>query len=73
MCIRDRLGVSRSEISDRLFIELRSEVDKFMKKHPIKSEGEYKALRNKINSYIADFIHMKTRMDTIVFTTITEI
>lgn len=67
------LGVSRSEISDRLFIELRSEVDKFMKKHPIKSESEYKALRNKINSYIADFIHMKTRMDTIVFTTITEI
>lgn len=67
------LGVSRSDISDKLFLELRSEVDKFTKKHTIKSESEYKALRNKMNSYISAFIHARTRLDTIVFTTITEI
>ncbi|WP_455649395.1 ribonuclease J [Enterocloster citroniae] len=67
------LGLSRSSISDKLFAELRAEVDKFMDKNPIKSESEYKSLRNKLNNYIGAYIHAKTRLETVVFTTITEI
>jgi len=67
-------GLSRSDISSKLFLEIRTEVDKFMKNNEIKTstETEYKSLRNKINYYIADFIHRKTRLETIVFTTINE-
>ncbi|WP_097006542.1 ribonuclease J [Lacrimispora amygdalina] len=66
-------GLSRSDVSNKLFAELRTEVDKFMRKNPIKLESEHKILRNKLNAYIGAFIHTRTRLETIVFTTITEI
>ena len=66
-------GLSRSDVSNKLFAELRTEVDKFMRKNPIKLESEYKILRNKLNAYISAFIHTRTKLETIVFTTITEI
>lgn len=66
------LGLSRTEISARLFVELRHEVEKFMKKNPVKSSADYKMLRNKLNLTIANYIRLNTRIETMVFTTINE-
>jgi ribonuclease J len=68
-------GISRSDVSSKLFMELRSEVTKFMKSNKIKegTEEEYKLLRNKLNRNVAYYIHMKTGLETIVFATVNEI
>jgi len=65
-------GLSRSDISNKLFSEMRDELNRQMKKHPICKEEEYKAMRNKINHVMETFIHSKTGLDTIVFATINE-
>lgn len=65
-------GLSRSDISNKLFFEIREELDKQMQNHPICRPEEYKMIRNKFNRIIETFIHVKTGMDTIVFTTISE-
>lgn len=66
------LGLTRSDISAKLFLELRTEVERFCKRNPIKSSAEFKMLRNKMNWDIETFIHAKTKLETIVFTTINE-
>lgn len=65
-------GLSRSDISAKLFSDLRDELSRQMKKHPICMESEYKSMRNKINNIMESFIHSKTGLNTIVFTTINE-
>jgi ribonuclease J len=65
-------GLSRSEISAKLFLDLREELNRQMRKHPVCKEAEYKAIRNKINRNMELFIHAKTGLDTIVFTTVNE-
>ena len=65
-------GISRSEISNKLFDDLKNEVNRLMKKHPVCKTEEFKNLRNKINDQLESFIHSKTGMSTIVFTTINE-
>lgn len=66
-------GLSRSEISSKLFYELREELRKNLKKYEGCEEKDYKIVRNKINYLMESFIHTKTRLNTIVFTTINEI
>lgn len=66
-------GLSRSDRSNKLFAEIREELKKQMIKHPNCKESEYKMFRNKMNRVIESFIHNKTGMDTIVFTTISEV
>ena len=65
-------GLSRSDISAKLFQDIRDELNRQMKKHPICTESEYKAMRNRFNHVIEVFIHAKTGLETIVFTTINE-
>ena len=67
------LGLTRSEKSTKLFIELKSEVENFCRRNKIHSASEYKMLRNKLNWDIENFIHSKTKLETIVFSTINEI
>lgn len=64
------LGLSRSEKSAKLFFGIREELSKQMRKHPICLEEEHKFMRNKINRAMELFIHYKTGLDTIVFTSI---
>lgn len=66
-------GLSRSDISAKLFQEMREELDRWLRKHPMCKESEYKAMRNRTNRVIESFIHRKTGLETIVFTTINEI
>lgn len=65
-------GLSRSEISNKLFSDIRDELNRQMRKHPVCRAEEYKAMRNKLNHVIEAFIHAHTGLDTIVFTTINE-
>lgn len=65
-------GLSRSDISAKLFSDIRDELNRQMKKHSICMESEYKSMRNKINNIMESFIHSKTGLNTIVFTTINE-
>lgn len=67
-------GLSRSNVSTKMFFELRTEVERFMKGHEVKSgtEAEYKELRGKANQRLRNFIFRTTKLDTIVFTTVNE-
>lgn len=67
------LGITRSDGTEKLFASIKEEIKKMMESKPMCPESEQKAIRNKLNRDLEYFIHDKTRLDTIVFSTITEV
>lgn len=67
------LGITRSDGTERLFTSIKEEIKKMMDTKPVCPESEQKSIRNRLNRDLEHFIHEKTRLDTIVFSTITEV